>query len=283
MVRSVLLYGSEVWGLQQEEILERSQVKFFKTLYCLHPSTPDYAIRVEFDLQKLIVQVFRRAVHWVLKVLAMEDMRFPKICLSRQIGLLEFVDRRYSWLGQLRDLFSRAGSLDLWPGLLAGGLQPLDIDRVASDLGNSLLLEDVRRSGESSHCLLYSHLAKREEKIFKSMTLSANKSRLLYQVLFHNAKFQSLFVSGQTNKFLPDSKCQICNSGESDSIVHLITDCPLVSNYKSNKVSQICNRSDLPATERAALIIGSADVNTVREFLDFLIGALRYRHFVLDI
>ena len=91
MVGSVLLYGSEVWGLQQEEILERSQVKFFKTLYCLHPSAPDYAIRVEFDLQKLIVQVFRRVVHWVLKVLAMEDVRFPKICLSRQIFLLELL------------------------------------------------------------------------------------------------------------------------------------------------------------------------------------------------
>ena len=143
-----------------------------------------------------------------------------------------------------------------------------------------MLLEDVRMSGASSHSLLFSHLAKREEKIFKLMTLSANKSRLLYQDLFHDVRFQSL--SGQTNKIFPESKCQLCNSGESDSTVHLITDCSLVSNYKSNTLSQICNRSDLPVTERAALIIGSADVNTVCGFPDFLIGALRYRHFVLE-
>ena len=81
--KSTILYGSEVWGLQQEDTLERGQTDFFKQLFFLQRSTPGYVIRQEFGLAKLVLEVVRRAVSWFSKVNSMSKSRLPKLCGDR--------------------------------------------------------------------------------------------------------------------------------------------------------------------------------------------------------
>ena len=52
-IKPILLYGCEVWGLGKFDILERVQLKFFKSLFGLKKSTPSYMIYGEFGIYPL--------------------------------------------------------------------------------------------------------------------------------------------------------------------------------------------------------------------------------------
>ena len=69
-IQPPFLYGSEMW-----EKREREQVRFFKLLYCLPRSTPDYIVRTEFGLDWLLVAIFSRALKWLGKLESMEEHR----------------------------------------------------------------------------------------------------------------------------------------------------------------------------------------------------------------
>ena len=49
-IKPILLYGCEVSGLGKFDILERVQLKFFKSLFSLKKSMPSYMIYEEFGI-----------------------------------------------------------------------------------------------------------------------------------------------------------------------------------------------------------------------------------------
>lgn len=52
-VKPVLLYGSEIWGFGNLDILERVQLKFYKYIFNLKKSTPSYMIYGELGITPL--------------------------------------------------------------------------------------------------------------------------------------------------------------------------------------------------------------------------------------
>ena len=57
MVKPVLLYGCEIWGMGNNDILERVQLKFCKLLLNLKTSTPFYMIYGE--LGRYTIEIHR--------------------------------------------------------------------------------------------------------------------------------------------------------------------------------------------------------------------------------
>ncbi|BES90660.1 Reverse transcriptase (RNA-dependent DNA polymerase) [Nesidiocoris tenuis] len=75
LIASTTLYGSEVFGLNHLEKLERAQVRCFKLVLYLAKNTPDHYVRWELGLSHLAVDILRRAMNWWEKLLKMEDNR----------------------------------------------------------------------------------------------------------------------------------------------------------------------------------------------------------------
>ena len=61
-IKPILLYGCEVWGLGKFDILERVQLKIFKSLFGLRKSTPSYIIYREFGIYPLEIDIFTRMI-----------------------------------------------------------------------------------------------------------------------------------------------------------------------------------------------------------------------------
>ena len=68
-VLTVLLYASEIWGLNREDNIERGQVQFYKSLHFLSRSTPGYIIRKEFQQKRVIIYDFKRPLNGYIKFL----------------------------------------------------------------------------------------------------------------------------------------------------------------------------------------------------------------------
>ena len=69
LVTPILLYGSEVWGMQGFDCIDKVHIKFRKILLGVRPQTPNYAVYVELGRFPLSVICKERAVKFWLKLL----------------------------------------------------------------------------------------------------------------------------------------------------------------------------------------------------------------------
>ena len=70
MVKPILLYCSEIWGMGNCDIIERIQLRFIKHIVNLKKSTPSYMIYGELGITPLKVDIQSRAISFWSKVLA---------------------------------------------------------------------------------------------------------------------------------------------------------------------------------------------------------------------
>lgn len=93
------------------ENLEKTQMFFFKNLFNWQRNTPNYIVRRETNQPKLELEIFKRSTKWWLKLLGMNDDRYPKICYFK----LRSLDRnatnvlKYNWVSQYKTLLSKIG------------------------------------------------------------------------------------------------------------------------------------------------------------------------------
>ena len=69
MIKPILLYGSEIWGTGNIDILERVQLKFFKLIFNLKNSTPSYMIYGELGITPLYVDIQKRIISFWCKLI----------------------------------------------------------------------------------------------------------------------------------------------------------------------------------------------------------------------
>ena len=62
LVKPILLYGCEIWGSGNIDILERIQLKFYKSIFNLKTSTPSYMIYGELGITPLYIDAQTRMV-----------------------------------------------------------------------------------------------------------------------------------------------------------------------------------------------------------------------------
>ena len=83
------MYGVKIWGWRKRVIMERVKSRIVKMAMGVNRSTPDYIWRTEAGERSMEVEARRRAASYIVKILEMEEERWPKICLREEIrGIL---------------------------------------------------------------------------------------------------------------------------------------------------------------------------------------------------
>lgn len=68
LVKSILMYGAEIWGWKEREMLEKIQLKYLRWVMGLSRSTPSYIILEEMKCMKLRVESGKRATKFENKI-----------------------------------------------------------------------------------------------------------------------------------------------------------------------------------------------------------------------
>ena len=72
-IKPILLYGCEVWGYGNIDVIERVQLKFFKYIFNLKKSTPSYMIYGELRIMPLSVDIQTRLISFWSKIIENSD------------------------------------------------------------------------------------------------------------------------------------------------------------------------------------------------------------------
>ena len=107
-VASTVLHGSGIWGLNHTMDIERRQTDFYKRLLSLPRYTAGYLIRLESGRMKLEAGVAIRAFKFLIKILRMNQNRYPWKMYKLLKCYSTTTPSKLNWISQLHPLLSKA-------------------------------------------------------------------------------------------------------------------------------------------------------------------------------
>lgn len=68
LVKSMIMYGAEIWGFKEYEKLERLQRKYMKWTLILEGNTPNYLLMEEKRRDEIVIEAGARAIEFGEKI-----------------------------------------------------------------------------------------------------------------------------------------------------------------------------------------------------------------------
>ena len=82
IVRPILCYGSEIWGYEYSQTIEKVQSKFCRRYVCLHKNTAAFLAVSECGRYPLAVTYMTQCVKYWVRLTQMPNYRYPKQCYN---------------------------------------------------------------------------------------------------------------------------------------------------------------------------------------------------------
>ena len=107
MIKPILLYGCEVWGFGNFDILKRVHLRFYKYIFNLKNSTPSAMIYGEIGVMPLAVDIQTRLVSFWSQLIATdlsEQYKLSSIIYNVIYALHDTTGFKSQWLGNVKSL-----------------------------------------------------------------------------------------------------------------------------------------------------------------------------------
>ena len=114
VVKPVLLYGSELWGFSNCDLIERVHLKFCKILLTLKTSTPNCMIYSELCRYPLYIDIKQRMVSYWAKLVMGKHSKMSTVMYRLMFSLYNSKDVNFSWLESVRNVFYECGYSFVW-------------------------------------------------------------------------------------------------------------------------------------------------------------------------
>ena len=227
LVKSILLYASEIWAPDYFDDVEVVQSKFLKSLLHLPINTPHYMIRYEFERLPLKYNIDKAIIEWWIKLLSMNNDRLPRRCYNAIYNHVENDGLQYTWVYSVKKLLFDLNKYDLWytqdPQTLKHNKR-----RLLNKLSDSYKQEDLHRIEFSSYTTLYKNILTLEKShTYFQYLAPIHKTRAVAQLRLSADNIVKLYIKKNKCTFDVNSNCSICNLHEPDSLEHALLNCPM--------------------------------------------------------
>lgn len=281
IAKSTLLYASEVWALRYLEELNASQLNYFKIILQVSRSTPGYMVRRELGLVKISYWVIKQTLAWWLKLLNMQDHRYPKICyLSLKLKHEVHSDKKYNWVSQLYEILRVANKCHLW--------ETQDPDELKEETENILLFykekylsDDEDRIQNSSYSNIYKNLTTTHEmQKYLDFDCPIHVKRTLSQ-LRTSGKQVYINIKGTIYAWSTEELCTICNLKVPETLQHILLQCPMYTDARRTFLQNHIERNNTLGSLEHLL---AKDITTKKLFNihNFIKESMKIRSFILN-
>jgi hypothetical protein len=107
VVLPILLYGSEVWGFENLDIVERIHLNFLKHVFNLKSSTPAYMVYGEAGRFPLYISIYCRMITYWAKLFSCQENKIVYVLYKHFHKLHCDGILSNPWLDCIRDIFNR--------------------------------------------------------------------------------------------------------------------------------------------------------------------------------
>ena len=262
------LYGSEIWGLNSVEQVERVHVQFCKNILKLRQSTATYFVYGELGRYPLFCKRYIRVIKYWLKIVMQNSKPLVSEAYKMLYNATETDNRVNNWASQVKNLLNTLGFGDVWlhQGATNSDLFLSLFEQRVKDNALQLWNRSVNNSSES---IIYRELKTTLEYSPYFNLITQPKYRYQF-VRFISRNHNLAVVTGNWHKPRPTPYhlrlCDMCDKIEDE--YHVVFECRKLQRLRIKYIPEIARSR--PSMFQLVSLLKSTDINTLNNFAIFL-------------
>jgi hypothetical protein len=226
LIAPIMLYGSESWGTQCLDIVNKLQVRFYKLVLGVRVSTPSVMVLGELGKLPLEFNVkLRMLMYWFKIVTSKKGEKFSHTMYHFHMKLDERNTPESDWVTEVRKLFNELGLTDIYLNQKNLNLSKDSFKLLVEQrLKDSYIQKWYTSVENDASCVTY-RLFKTEfktEEYLSNCNFSVAKQLVKFRVLNHNLPVEKLKYSGIERQ---NRRCNLCPANELGDEFHYLFTC----------------------------------------------------------
>ena len=260
VVKPVLLYGCEVWGFSNINIVEKLQLKFCKYILNLNNSTPNYMVYGELGRYPLSINIkVRMVTFWANMIYS------NKLC-TKLYALLQNIDS--PWMKCIKNIFDECGLSYVWLNHSFYNVHWLKttVYNILYDQFVQKWHSDIFNSPKALNYRIF----KRSHALEKYLlTLPIKKAKLLCKFRTCNLKLP-IEIGRWNNTRREERKCNLCNTNDLGDEFHYMFSCDQIDIKTMRKKCLPVYYYRNPNTVKFERLFNCTDQNTLNMLCKFI-------------
>ena len=219
-VLPILTYGSEVWGYEGLDILERVYTDFLRRITRCRKSTPKYMFYAELGRHPIEITIKLRMINFWTRLIT---GKISKLSYNMYIFMLKSEQINSKWIHCIRNILNNSGRYDAWLRQFTS---------VNLSLGKAIKQNLLDQFLQSWNSQLHNSSQGRNYSLFKNdlkqekYIINLDGSLLYTRVRFRTANHKLPIETGRWNNIdLPERKCELCNKNDLGDEYHYLLRC----------------------------------------------------------
>ena len=239
-VLPILTYGSEVFGFENLEILEKVHTNFLRKITNSRKSTPLHFLYGELGRYPISIVTKSRMISFWNRILLGKS---EKYCTKIYKYMLSLPEGSFKWLDKIKEILTSVGRLDLWVNQflieqknIHKGVKQILIDQFKQNWHDQLQ--------QSNKGKIYSNFKMTHE--FEDYLTQLNRREYLQLFKFRTANHLLPIETGRYDGTpLEDRTCTLCNSNAVGSEIHYLFYCSFFNDKREMFLLNNFNRHEL--------------------------------------
>ena len=268
IVVPILLYGCEIWGFSNIQVIERLHLKFCKMLLNLKKSTPNYMVYAELGIKPLIYTIKARMVNYWARIVHYHENRFNCILYHLILSKCNNDHANFKWLDFIKDILNECGLSYVWndEGLHNFNIKWLKelVKQILNDQFQQTLLSNMRNSSKASNYILFKENCDFEDYL----DILSDKERITL-CKFRTTNHRLIIETGRWHNIDRDDRiCTLCNAGLIGDEFHYLLECTYFNDDRKNFLGE--NYCVRPNTMKYKNLMSTKNVPVLRNLCQLI-------------
>ena len=281
MILSIFTYGSEIWGHEQYETLERIQYMACRSFLGVSSNSPNVSVLGECGRYPIYLYTAKRCVKYWAKLLNMPNNRYPRKCYD----MLYYIERsgvrsKSTWVKSVENLLILANMHDVWENQ-----EVRNVNNFVKTFVNNFK-EYLFLNWRSELCSMDKLSSYRNFKV----SLDTEKYLFILKLPVHIQMMARFRCSSHYLRIETDRKysiersqrvCLFCDSSELEDEYHCLPFCPFFIHLREKYVPRDYFE---PPNEQKCLALMTSDVtDIIQRLAAYVFHAMKLRKEVHEI
>ncbi|MCU7801540.1 MAG: hypothetical protein KZQ70_15755, partial [gamma proteobacterium symbiont of Lucinoma myriamae] len=219
----IALYGCEVWGYENTQIIENLHNEFLRKITSLRKSTPIYMLHSELGRRPIQLNIKNRMIGYWISIINGKDSKLSK--LLYKVLLQEFSAGVYEhkWIKCIKDILISVGRLDLFEKEIISNANSvkLSISKTLTDLNVQEWNAKLNLSSKGRTYSIFKHEINLEQYL-----VNLPKSDYLKLIRFRLSNHKLPVEKGRWDDIpLNERKCSKCDKNDIGDEFHYLFTC----------------------------------------------------------
>jgi hypothetical protein len=238
-VKPVLLYGCEIWGYGNVEIIERVQLKFLKIILNVKSSTPNSIVYGETGVKPLSIDIKQRMISFWCKLV--NERKLSSEIYSIVLSNFKYLNNhKFLWIEHVKNIFFECGLMNIWESHEFNNSKwlTLTIKQKLSDIFINEWYSNIENQSKCRSYKLFKHNFGFEKYLIET------DYRYLKHVIKFRTKNHKLPIETGSWIGIPleDRRCTLCHIGIGDEF-HYLLECNALSQLRQRYIKPLYYRS----------------------------------------